>query len=358
MKKIIALCLLICLLGCQSKPKEQVPDEPYVKNSERYRYTMESLEISEELNALLNGDNKARFFKAYNGKLLFEQRDETVLDQVGRTEALYEYDLHTQELRNLELPEENIKIWDAIYYQDQYIYIVCHKEDGLTTIIAENQNHETTVLFEEMGIAFMGHPSFEIAEDGLYYWFFQELDNQHYTKYQRITSALEVESLWEGEKEDDKPLCMVYSSQNAALTQKDETYTYLRDGKQISIEYPSEFKFIYLLTDYIILDEEQYFDLATKEWKRLNDAKMPDLKKSRFIDQNAILYVNDSKEVHVSQFNDGTFEDEKIGEISYGGSDLNYYRMNEEEILATHSYTKGTEDKQALYLIHREMIEE
>ena len=358
MKKIIALCLLMCLLGCQSKPKEQVPDEPYVKNSERYRYTMESLEISEELNALLNGDNKARFFKAYNGKLLFEQRDETVTDQVGRTEALYEYDLHTQELRSLELPEENIKIWDAIYYQDQYIYIVRHKEDGLTTIIAENQNHETTVLLEEMGIAFMGHPSFEIATDGLYYWFFQELNNQHYTKYQRITSVLEVESLWEGKKEDDKPLCMVYSSQNAALTQRDDTYTYLRDGKQISIEYPSEFKFIYLLTDYIILDEEQYFDLATKEWKSLKETNMPDFKKLRFIDQNAILYVNDSKELHVSQFNDGTFTDEKIGEISYGGSDLNCYRVNDEEILATHSYTKRTEDKQALYLIRREVIEE
>lgn len=358
MKKIIALCLLMCLLGCQSKPKEQVPDEPYVKNSERYRYTMESLEISEELNALLNGDNKARFFKAYNGKLLFEQRDETVTDQVGRTEALYEYDLHTQELRSLELPEENIKIWDAIYYQDQYIYIVRHKEDGLTTIIAENQNHETTVLFEEMGIAFMGHPSFEIAADGLYYWFFQELNNQHYTKYQRITPKLETEVLWERKDKEGELLSGLYLSKNKALVINDDNYIYIKDGKEQVIDYTSKSQFIYLLTDYLMLDEEQYFDLESKEWKSLNDAKMPDPKKSRFIDQNAILYVNDSKELHVSQFNDGTFTDEKIGEISYGGYDLNYYRVNDEEILATHSYTKGTEDKQALYLVHREVIEE
>ncbi|MFQ9923426.1 MAG: hypothetical protein ACLRVU_07925 [Beduini sp.] len=143
-----------------------------MKNSERYRYTFESMPISEELNNLLNEDNKARFFKAYNGKLLFEQGDDTVTDQVGRTQALYEYDLETQELKSLELPGENIKIWDAVYYQDHYIYIVRNKEDGLTSIIAEKQNHETTVLFEEMGISFMGHPSFEVAADGLYYCFF------------------------------------------------------------------------------------------------------------------------------------------------------------------------------------------
>ena len=358
MKKFIALCLLVCLLGCQAKPKDSQSEEPYMKTNEHYRYTLETMNISEELNDLLNGDNKARFFKAYNGKLLFEQRDDTVTDQVGRTQALYEYDLNTQELKSIALPGENVKIWDAIYYQDHYVYIIRHRDEGLTTIVAENKNHETTVLFEEMGIAFMGHPSFEVSADGLYYWFYQNLDNQEYTKYQQITSMLEVKSLWEGKKEDDKPLCMVYLSQNAALTKKDETYTYLRDGKEISIESPSELKFVYLLADYIILDEEQYFDLATKEWKSLNDAKLPDSKKSRFIDRNAILYVDDSKELHVSQFYDGTFADEKIGEISYGGSGLNYYWINGEEILATHSYTKGTEDKQALYLIQREVIEE
>lgn len=173
-----------------------------------------------------------------------------------------------------------------------------------------------------------------------------------------ITPKLEAEVLWESKDKKGELINGLYVSKNAALVINDESYIYLKDGKEEVIDYTSKKQFICLLTDYLMLDEEQYFDLSTKEWKRLNDAKMPDFKKSRFIDQNAILYVNDSKELHVSQFNDGTFTDEKIGEISYGGSDLNYYRMNDEEILATHSYTKGTEDKQALYLIHREMIEE
>lgn len=357
MKKIIALCLLICLLGCQAKPIEKEPDEPYVKNSERYRYTFESISISEELDAVLNEGRWVSFFKAYNGKLLFEKRDDTVTDQVGRTQALYEYDLETQELKSLELPGENIKIWDAVYYQDQYIYIMRDKEDGSTSIIAEKANHETTVLFEEMGISFMGHPSFEIAADGLYYWFFQELNNQHYTKYQRITPKLKVEPLWEGRKEENKPLCTVYLSQNAALTQENDTYIYLKDGKETSIECPSELKFVYLLADYIIFDEEQYFDLATKEWKSLNEVTLPDSEKSRFIDNNSVLYVDESKKVHVSHFNDGNIEDEKIGEISYGGSGLMYYWINDQEILTANSLTKGENDY-SFYLIHRELIEE
>ena len=358
MKKIIVLCLLICLLGCQAKPKEKEPDEPYVKNSERYRYTFESISISGELDAVLNEGRWVSFFKAYNGKLLFEQRDNTVMDQVGRTQALYEYDLETQELKSLELPGENIKIWDAVYYQDQYIYIMMDKEDGLTSIIAEKQNHETTVLFEEMGISFMGHPSFEIAADGLYYWFFQELNNQHYTKYQRITPKLETEVLWERKDKEGELLSGLYLSKNKALVINDDNYIYIKDGKEQVIDYTSKSQFIYLLTDYLILDEEQYFDLATKEWKSLNDVKLPDPKKSKFIDNNSVLYVNESKEVHVSHFNDGNIEDEKIGEISYGGSGLNYYRINDQEILATHDYTKGTEKTQDYYLIHRELIEE
>ena len=357
MKKLIALCLLVCLLGCQSKPKEKEQEEPYVKNTERYPYTFESMPISEELTELLNGNHFIGFYKAYNGKLLLEQRDDTVLDQVGRTKALYEYDLNTQELKNLALPGDNVKIWDAIYYQDQYIYIVRHKEDGLTTIMTENSNQEKTILFEEMGIAFMGHPAFEVAKDGLYYWFYQNSDDQEYIKYQRITSKLETESLWEEKKDDNKPFSVIDLSQNTALVIKDGTYTYLKDGKELVINSESDRKFTCLLSDYLIFDEEQYFDLATKEWKSLADTTLPNLSKSSCIDNNTVLYVDDSKEVHASYFVDGSIEDEKIGEIT-GGSGLNYYWINDQGILAIHSYTKGTDNILAFYLIHREAIEQ
>ncbi|WP_041138647.1 hypothetical protein [Beduini massiliensis] len=358
MKKLIALCLLVCLLGCQSKPKEKEPEEPYVKNTERYRYTFESMPISEELTELLNGNHFIWFYKAYNGKLLLEQRDDTVLDQVGRTKALYEYDLNTQELKNLTLPGDNIKIRDAIYYQDQYIYIVQYKGEHLTKIIAENQNQEKTILFEETGIpSIMGQSAFEIAEDGLYYCFHQELDNQRYTKYQRITPKLEVEPLWEEKNDSGKVITLIKLSKNAALMMKDGTYIYLKDGKELVINSESDRKFTCLLSDYLIFDEAQYFDLATKEWKSLADTTLPNLSKSSYIDNNTVLYVDDSKEVHASYFVDGSIEDEKIGEIT-GGSGLNYYWINDQGILAIHSYTKGTDNILAFYLIHREAIEQ
>ncbi|MFQ9923427.1 MAG: hypothetical protein ACLRVU_07930 [Beduini sp.] len=148
----------------------------------------------------------------------------------------------------------------------------------------------------------------------------------------------------------------MYLSKNKALVINDDSYIYIKDGKEHVIDYTSRSQFIYLLTDYLILDEEQYFDLATKEWKSLNDAKLPDPKKSSFIDNNSVLYVNESNEVHVSYFNDGNIEDEKIGEIDFDIPSL-YYWINNEQIFAANLPLKG-ETNYNFYLIHRELIEE
>lgn len=351
----MVLCLLICLFGCQTKQKDIAPLEPYEKKTERYHYTLEPMHFSDEFTSLVSEGSPIQFLNAYNGKLLFEQKDDAVTDQIGKTKALYEYDLTTQNLQPLELPYENVKVWDAIYYQDHYIYILKNKDSEVTTIVSENK--ERTVLFEEEGISFMGYPRFVIAEDGLYYRFYQELENQHFTKYQKITPDLKVESIWEKEDKAGEILSVVYYSKNAAVVGQDESKMFLKGGKGISIDGNSENMEVTLFENYLFLNATDYYDLSSLEKGSLTNQQLPNEVNSKYIDHDTMIYKDSLGQVHAVTIIEDHLEDEIICQMDNANTSFAYYPINDQDVLVVESYSKMG-NQYLFYKLHQEVVEE
>ena len=336
MKKLLAFCLCVCLLGCQSQPKE----EPKTPEETKYEYHLDELAISNELTELISSENLLSGFKAYNNKFFFEQKSDDIsdADQVGRTLKLFEYDLNTQELKTTDLSDKNVRIWDAVYYENHYIYIVREKDSGKTYMVAIDNQGNQSIIFDEDGVGFMGHPNFEVANDGLYYWFYQIIENKEHTKYERITASMERQELWE--KEEEGMMSSVVRYKNRAAIINGNQLVYIDVGNetmQDSIETNSSCR---LFEDYLVTKESCY-DLKTKTWHEFDGGTLFGNTET-YIHHNDMIYKNNDNKLYVARIHEGEVESKQISDINFGGTSVSMHQIDENNVLVTHGLNSKT----------------